>query len=134
MSPDTSGPVLPGEDGTMLNNVKKSWADVLTAAGIEAFRWHDLRHHFASKLAMAGIDLNTIRDLLGHSSYAMTLWCAHLASNHKRKAVDVLCADRSAGAGDPRRSTSLGKSQALGHLRNGRRASCVRVALHNLSR
>lgn len=95
MSPDTSGLVFPGEYGAMLSNVKKSCAGVMTAAGIEAFRWHYLRHRFASKLAMAGIDLNTIRDLLGHSSYAMTLRYAHLAPNHKRKAVDVLCADRS---------------------------------------
>lgn len=92
LSTETSGLVFPGTDGAMLNNVKRSWAGVLTAAKIERFRWHDLRHHFASKLAMAGIDLNTIRELLGHSSYAMTLRYAHLAPNHKRRAVDVLCA------------------------------------------
>lgn len=78
ISPDTSGLVFPSEDGAMLTNVKRSWAGALTAAKIEAFRWHDLRHHFASKLAMAGVDLNTIRELSGHSSYAMTLRYAHL--------------------------------------------------------
>lgn len=84
--------VFPGDSGKALTNTKRSWAAVLTDAGINGFRWHDLRHHFASKLAMAGVDLNTIRELLGHSDYKMTLRYAHLAPSHKRKAVELLCA------------------------------------------
>ena len=59
-------------------------------AKIEEFRWHDMRHHFASRLAMGAVDLNTIRELLGHSDYAMTLRYAHLAPEHRREAVEVL--------------------------------------------
>ena len=76
-------------DGTLLD-VKKAWISVRASAEISNFRWHDLRHSFASKLAMRGVDLNTIRELLGHASLAMTLRYAHLAPEHKMEAVSKL--------------------------------------------
>ncbi len=86
-SGEASGLVFPGRDGGPLNNVRKSWMGALQAAGITHFRWHDLRHTFASRLVMAGVDLNTVRELLGHSTYQMTLRYAHLAPEHKAAAV-----------------------------------------------
>lgn len=79
--------IFPNKDGKQFNEIKKSWATILKIAEIEDFRWHDLRHHFASKLAMAGVDLNTIRELLGHADIKMTLRYAHLAPEHKADAV-----------------------------------------------
>jgi integrase len=86
-APDSSGPVFSGKHGDALTSVRRSWEGVLRAAGISGFRWHDLRHTFASKLVMAGVDLNTVRELLGHSDYKMTQRYAHLAPEHKAAAV-----------------------------------------------
>lgn len=81
------GLVFPSKDNKPFNNIKRSWSSVLKKAQITQFRWHDLRHHFASKLVMAGVDLNTVRELLGHSDIKMTLRYSHLAPEHKVNAV-----------------------------------------------
>lgn len=84
------GFVFPGQNGNRLDNVKKSWAGLLMLAEVEKFRWHDLRHTFASKLVMAGVPLNTVRDLMGHSDIKMTLRYAHLAPGTKAAAVELI--------------------------------------------
>jgi len=68
-------------------DVKTGFAKALTDAKITDFRFHDLRHTFASQLAMNGVDLNEVRDLLGHKSLTMTLRYAHLSPEHKRDAI-----------------------------------------------
>jgi integrase len=87
-----TGLVFPGKDGAPMDNVQTSWEGLLKDAGITGFRWHDLRHTFASKLVMAGVDLNTVRELLGHGDIKMTLRYAHLAPEHKAEAVARLSA------------------------------------------
>lgn len=76
--------------GKRFDNCNSSWESLMRSAQIENFRWHDMRHDFASRLVMSGVDLNTVRELLGHADLKMTLCYAHLAPAAKKKAVDSL--------------------------------------------
>lgn len=81
--------VFPGRAGE-LTNTKRSWRRVLTAAGITAFRWHDMRHTFASRLVQKGVPLYVVSELMGHGSERMTRRYAHLAPNQGQAAVGHL--------------------------------------------
>lgn len=61
--------------------------DAVAQAKLENFTWHCLRHTFASRLVMAGVDLRTVADLMGHRTIQMTMRYAHLAPEHKARAV-----------------------------------------------
>jgi integrase len=73
-----------------LKDVKKSFQKALRRSKIHDFKFHDLRHTFASHLVMSGVDLTTVKELLGHKTLTMTLRYAHLAPSHKVKALNVL--------------------------------------------
>ncbi len=78
------------EQGKRFGRIQTSFRTALRKSGIEDFRFHDLRHCFASTLVMAGEDLNTVRELLGHKDLTMTLRYAHLSPDHKTRAINVL--------------------------------------------
>ena len=84
------GLVFKNNNGERFVQIKKSWSNLLNLADIKSFRWH----HFASKLVMRGIDLNTVRELLGHSNIEMTLRYAHLAPEYKAQAVEKLVSNK----------------------------------------
>jgi site-specific recombinase XerD len=73
-----------------LKQMSKHIKFFLRKAGVGHIRPHDLRHTFASQLAMAGVDLRTIQELLGHTSFNTTLIYAHLSQSHLKRAVEKL--------------------------------------------
>ncbi|HEY4000479.1 MAG TPA: tyrosine-type recombinase/integrase [Candidatus Xenobia bacterium] len=73
----------------------KNWVDrffipALEKAGIKAFTWHCLRHSFGSYLAMKGVSLQTIGELMGHKTLQMTQRYAHLSPGHLSQAASQL--------------------------------------------
>lgn len=77
-----------------VGQTKRDWRRWLEDAAVEAnvsdFHWHDLRHTFASRLVMAGVDIRTVQELLGHKSIVMTMRYAHLSSDHRKTAVEKM--------------------------------------------
>ena len=65
-----------------LSYMNRVFGPAVERAGLENFRWHDLRHTFASRLVMAGVDLMTVKELMGHKTIAMTQRYAHLSPAH----------------------------------------------------
>jgi integrase len=82
--------VFPGKAGHGLVDIRKHFNRAVREAGIEAFVFHDRRHTFASHLVMAGVDLMTVKEFLGHKDIKMTLRYAHLAPDYKRSAISRL--------------------------------------------
>mgnify|MGYP001256878620 CR=1 FL=1 len=85
-----SGPLFLNKDGKPIHDVRSSWDTLLRDAKIEDFRFHDMRHHFASMLVMNGVDIYTVKTLLGHKKIEMTMRYAHLAPEHNAAAVNTL--------------------------------------------
>jgi len=93
--------------GQQCKDVKGSFGTALDKAGIKDFRFHDLRHTFASHLVMAGVDIVTVKELLGHKKLEMTMRYISLSPNVKKQAVGLLC-DRFTANSDRRFLDTLG--------------------------
>jgi site-specific recombinase XerD len=81
---------LPGKQGQPWQDFRKRFKSAVTKANIDNFRFHDIRHTFASHLVMAGVDLMTVKELLGHASLTMTMRYSHLAPDHRMRAIKTL--------------------------------------------
>jgi len=78
------------ETGQPYTEVKKSFKNACRKAMIDDMRFHDLRHTFATRLVESGVDLITVRDLLGHFSVRITQRYTHSSQKTKKEAVELL--------------------------------------------
>jgi integrase len=86
-----------GEGKRDLRWVEKTVPAAVSAAKIEDFRFHDLRHTFASRLAMEGVDPLTIKDLGGWKTLSMVQRYAHLSPGHRQTAIERLVTRQTEG-------------------------------------
>lgn len=84
------GYVCPGYEGPRKRDWRHWFADVVEKAQVPNFRWHDLRHTFASRLVMAGVPLRAVQVLMGHKCIETTLRYSHLGDTHLHMAVERL--------------------------------------------
>jgi integrase len=87
---DGTGRVVRNLEGEPLCGPRYWFEKAICKAEIANFHWHDLRHTFASRLAMAGVGLRAIQDALGHKSIAMTVRYSHLAPDFLLDVVEKL--------------------------------------------
>ncbi len=95
--------VFPDINGNM---VTVTFERACKRAGIKDFRFHDLRHTFASYLTMGGGNIRTVQTLLGHKDLRMTMRYSHLSPEHLREAVSIL--DKGIGNGAYSQNVQMG--------------------------
>ena len=106
--------VFVDKEGKRFKDVKRSFKTALRRTGIKDFKFHDCRHTFASHLIMAGVDLTTVKDLLGNNNITMTLRYAHLAPGHKIKAMEIL-------------DNAIGRKPTIQKLYNFKERRCLKA-------
>lgn len=82
--------VFSNGEGRPFGDIKKGFSSALKRAGIEDFRFHDLRHTFGSHLVMQGVDLKTVQQLMGHKVIKMTMRYSHLSPEYVQEAIERL--------------------------------------------
>jgi integrase len=85
-----TGPVFLNRQGTPYKSLRTAFERVVLKAAIPDCTFHSLRHTFASRLVMAGVDLPTVKELMGHKDIKMTLRYTFLSSDHKKDVVSKL--------------------------------------------
>lgn len=82
--------VFPGAFGSKPIQIRSPWNRVVQMAKLPDFHFHDLRHTFASYLAMNGATLAEIAEALGHKTLSMVKRYAHLTEEHTRSVVEKM--------------------------------------------
>lgn len=88
--PERSGYVFGNGNGGHVWGIKHSFTLVCRKAGVTDFGFHEMRHTYASHLAMGGVHTRALQELLGHKTLAMTQGYSHLASEQLQSAVKLL--------------------------------------------
>ncbi len=91
LGPNDEGPVFLNR-GRPIKSWRKAWTNSRRRAGIQDFRWHDLRHTAASWMVQAGVPLDVVQKVLGHSDISTTMRYAHREDSAARTAVDAVAA------------------------------------------
>jgi site-specific recombinase XerD len=76
--------------GDRFKDVKGALAAAVKRAGLGKVTWHMFRHTFASRPTRTGVDIVTVKDLLGHSNISTTLRNGHSNDDAKRRAAERL--------------------------------------------
>jgi integrase len=72
------------------SSARHAFDEAVKNAGLEDFRFHDLRHTFGSHLAMRGVNTRTIQQVMGHKEIKMTMRYSHLSPEYVQEAVEKL--------------------------------------------
>ena len=97
--------------GLPYRNIRNSFDRARKRADLKGITPHVLRHTFASRLVMAGVDLRTVQELGGWKNIGMVMRYAHVDSDHKKQAVERLVRNNS-----PTLSTTFEKPEVVGSV------------------
>lgn len=100
--------VFPHFRGGTNGPLRRLWDKALKDAELSGVVWHSLRHTFASRLVMAGADLVSIQELLGHTTLTMVLRYAHLAKSHLSQTVCLLDSNLQFSCNPPQLASAAG--------------------------
>lgn len=78
------------DHGIPFKEVKRSFGAAVKRAGIMDFRFHDLRHTFASHYVMRGGSIKALQKILGHKTIQMTMRYAHLSREFAREEIQIM--------------------------------------------